>query len=123
MLRRVNGSGPVCGMNETHPKRALNDALARARTHSPFLRQQLERFPDLARSLKAGDLNSAIEAAAAQSHDPDGEREGAALPAQSRTKLEIMRCLKTYVSREIYACLPGISTAKSAPPDTAQHAA
>jgi transposase len=35
--------------------------------------------------------------------------------AEGRTKLETMRCLKTYVAREIYARLPGITTANSAP--------
>jgi glutamate-ammonia-ligase adenylyltransferase len=41
-------------MNETQSEEAVKDALSRARTHSPFLKLQLERFPDIAQSLEAG---------------------------------------------------------------------
>ena len=51
-------------MNETQSEEAVKDALARARAHSPFLRLQLERFPDIARSLEAGRAEEAVSRAA-----------------------------------------------------------
>ena len=41
----------------------VNDAIDRARQHSPFLRMQLERFPAIARQLADGDLAGALEKA------------------------------------------------------------
>ena len=43
---------------------AVKDALARARAYSPFLRLQLERFPDVAEALEAGRAEEAIARAA-----------------------------------------------------------
>jgi [glutamine synthetase] adenylyltransferase / [glutamine synthetase]-adenylyl-L-tyrosine phosphorylase len=47
-------------MNETQSEEAVNDALARARGHSPFLRLQLERFPEVTEALEAGRAEQAI---------------------------------------------------------------
>jgi glutamate-ammonia-ligase adenylyltransferase len=47
-------------MNETQSEEAVKDALLRARTHSPFLRLQLERFPDIAQALEAGRAEEAV---------------------------------------------------------------
>jgi glutamate-ammonia-ligase adenylyltransferase len=51
-------------MNETQSEEAVNDALARARRHSPFLRLQLERFPEITERLAAGRAGQAIDCAA-----------------------------------------------------------
>ena len=51
-------------MNETQSEEAVKDALQRARAHSPFLRLQLERFPDIAQSLEAGRTEEAVGRAA-----------------------------------------------------------
>lgn len=51
-------------MNETHSEEAVKEALARARSHSPFLKHQLERFPDIAERLAAGRAEEAIARAA-----------------------------------------------------------
>ncbi|HEX8062363.1 MAG TPA: DUF294 nucleotidyltransferase-like domain-containing protein, partial [Allosphingosinicella sp.] len=51
-------------MNETQSEEAVKDALARARSHSPFLRLQLERFPHIAQSLEAGRAEEALARAA-----------------------------------------------------------
>ncbi|MGZ8281836.1 MAG: glutamine-synthetase adenylyltransferase, partial [Allosphingosinicella sp.] len=53
-------------MNETQIDTIINSAIARARAHSPFLRQQLDRFPEIAARLAAGDLDSALAAARAE---------------------------------------------------------
>nr|MDQ4087738.1 DUF294 nucleotidyltransferase-like domain-containing protein [Pseudomonadota bacterium] len=47
-------------MNETQCKPAVNDAIERAQRCSPFLRLQLERFPHLASSLAAGEVEAAL---------------------------------------------------------------
>lgn len=44
--------------------RSLNDALARAEEHSPFLRNAMRRFPDLVDLLANGDLDTALAASA-----------------------------------------------------------
>jgi glutamate-ammonia-ligase adenylyltransferase len=51
-------------MNETHSEEAVKDALARARAHSPFLKLQLDRFPDVAQRLEAGRAEDAMARAA-----------------------------------------------------------
>ncbi|HEX5184698.1 MAG TPA: glutamine-synthetase adenylyltransferase, partial [Allosphingosinicella sp.] len=51
-------------MDETHAEERIKDALARARAHSPYLKLQLERFPELARHLERGDAAGAIGTAA-----------------------------------------------------------
>jgi glutamate-ammonia-ligase adenylyltransferase len=51
-------------MNETQSEGAVNDALARARAHSPFLKLQLERFPQVAEALEGGRAGEAIVRAA-----------------------------------------------------------
>jgi glutamate-ammonia-ligase adenylyltransferase len=51
-------------MNETQSEEAVKDALARARVHSPFLRLQLERFPEIAEALEAGRAEDAVARAA-----------------------------------------------------------
>ena len=50
-------------MNETHSSVPINEAIGRALAHSPFLRTQLERFPNVAAALAAGDLDKALSAA------------------------------------------------------------
>ena len=50
-------------MDETQGEPGLRDALERARAYSPFLRQQLERFPEMAEALAFGDLAAALELA------------------------------------------------------------
>src|SRR5688500_14549755 len=55
-----------CCMKETDRKRKVKGALGRARTHSPFLRQQLERFPGIEAALAAGGLDRALDQARAQ---------------------------------------------------------
>jgi glutamate-ammonia-ligase adenylyltransferase len=47
-------------MTGTLSKESLNDALARARAHAPFLKLQLERFPDISQQLAGGDVETAI---------------------------------------------------------------
>jgi glutamate-ammonia-ligase adenylyltransferase len=51
-------------MNETEREEAVNGALARARAHAPYLRLQLERFPEVAQALGRGDVEAAIAAGA-----------------------------------------------------------
>jgi glutamate-ammonia-ligase adenylyltransferase len=51
-------------MNETQSEEAVKDALARARLHSPFLKVQLERFPQVTQQLEAGRAEDAIGRAA-----------------------------------------------------------
>ncbi|HEX2762391.1 MAG TPA: bifunctional [glutamate--ammonia ligase]-adenylyl-L-tyrosine phosphorylase/[glutamate--ammonia-ligase] adenylyltransferase [Allosphingosinicella sp.] len=53
-------------MKETEGKGRLNDALARARAFSPFLKQQLDRFPLVAIALEAGEVDRAIACARAE---------------------------------------------------------
>lgn len=53
-------------MNETYSQQEVNEALERARSHSPFLRLQLGLFPDIAASLASGELGAALAAARAQ---------------------------------------------------------
>ena len=53
-------------MNETRSRSAIGRAIARAQAHSPFLRMQLERFPDIASQLAEGHLEDALQAARAQ---------------------------------------------------------
>src|SRR5215203_3586429 len=63
-LRALNGTNLGCCMKETRSEEAVKDALGRARDHSPFLRLQLERFPDLAEALEAGRAEEAMARAA-----------------------------------------------------------
>ncbi|HWT11491.1 MAG TPA: bifunctional [glutamate--ammonia ligase]-adenylyl-L-tyrosine phosphorylase/[glutamate--ammonia-ligase] adenylyltransferase [Allosphingosinicella sp.] len=58
-------------MNETQSKRAVNDAIERARAHSPFLRLQLERFPAIAGLLAGGGVAAALAAARAEGEVED----------------------------------------------------
>jgi glutamate-ammonia-ligase adenylyltransferase len=51
-------------MNETQSEETVKEALARARAYSPFLKLQLERFPDIAQSLEAGRAEEAVARAA-----------------------------------------------------------
>ncbi|HEX9964476.1 MAG TPA: bifunctional [glutamine synthetase] adenylyltransferase/[glutamine synthetase]-adenylyl-L-tyrosine phosphorylase [Allosphingosinicella sp.] len=51
-------------MDETHSEGAVKDALARARSHSPFLKLQLERFPEVAEALEMGRAEEAMARAA-----------------------------------------------------------
>jgi glutamate-ammonia-ligase adenylyltransferase len=52
------------------PVQTLNAALARAQSHSPFLRLMIDRFPDVADLLAAGTLDAALAAHRAP-FDPD----------------------------------------------------
>jgi glutamate-ammonia-ligase adenylyltransferase len=47
-------------MNETQSEKMVNEAIARARAHSPYLRLQLERFPEISQTLEQGDVEAAI---------------------------------------------------------------
>jgi glutamate-ammonia-ligase adenylyltransferase len=47
-------------MDETQGEERLNVAIGRARLHSPYLKLQLERFPELAQTLERGDLETAL---------------------------------------------------------------
>ena len=47
-------------MNETQSKQAINDALARARAHSPFLKQQLDAQPQIEAALRDGSVADAL---------------------------------------------------------------
>ncbi|HEY0111755.1 MAG TPA: bifunctional [glutamine synthetase] adenylyltransferase/[glutamine synthetase]-adenylyl-L-tyrosine phosphorylase [Allosphingosinicella sp.] len=47
-------------MDETQGEEAVNEALRRARRHSPFLRLQLDRFPDVTEALASGRLEQAV---------------------------------------------------------------
>jgi len=53
-------------MNETQSRSAIGRAIDRAQAHSPFLRLQLERFPDIASQLDDGRLEDALQGARAQ---------------------------------------------------------
>jgi glutamate-ammonia-ligase adenylyltransferase len=50
-------------MRETQSEGAVNAAIGRARAHAPYLKLQLERFPDISERLGDGDLEGAIAAA------------------------------------------------------------
>ncbi|MEA3036290.1 MAG: [glutamine synthetase] adenylyltransferase / [glutamine synthetase]-adenylyl-L-tyrosine [Sphingomonadales bacterium] len=50
-------------MSETQSEERINDALARARAFSPYLKLQLERFPLVAETLERGDLERALAVA------------------------------------------------------------
>lgn len=47
-------------MDETQSYRRINEALARARCHAPFLARQLEIFPEIAAALGEGDVERAL---------------------------------------------------------------
>ena len=64
-LRVLNVTNLGCCMNETQSEEAVKDALARGRAHSPFLKLQLERFPEVAWELEAGRAEEAMARAAA----------------------------------------------------------
>ena len=64
-------------MNETQLRPGLEAALERARAHSPFLRHQLERFPQIGAQLGAGEFEAALALAGA-------EADGAEVPAALR---------------------------------------
>jgi glutamate-ammonia-ligase adenylyltransferase len=84
MLRLLNGPARRCCRNETIGFMKVNDAIGRARAHSPFLAMQLERLPQIAEKLAQGDFAAAL-AAAAETGDADAmisvrrERSGHAL--------------------------------------------
>ena len=59
-------------MNDTIGKSVINQALARAREHAPFLRLQLERFPAIASALSDGALEMALELARHAGADAPG---------------------------------------------------
>src|SRR3954468_5549978 len=50
-------------MRETQSEGAVNAAIGRARAHAPYLKLQLERFPDISERLGDGDIEGAIAAA------------------------------------------------------------
>src|SRR6185295_3544617 len=62
-LRPLNITGWCCCMRETQGEERVKQALERARLHSPFLRQQLDRFPAIADALGRGDCAGALELA------------------------------------------------------------
>ena len=58
-------------MNGTVPDLKIDEAFARARTYSPFLRLLIEHFPEIASLLAAGDLPAALAAARGQGSGKD----------------------------------------------------
>ncbi len=56
-----------CGAKATDGKGRLNEALCRARAHSPFLTAQIERFEEVTRLLEQGSLAGALDTARAVS--------------------------------------------------------
>jgi glutamate-ammonia-ligase adenylyltransferase len=50
-------------MRATHGNQAVEEALARALSHSAFLRLELEKRPEVARALERGDVSQAIDIA------------------------------------------------------------
>src|SRR5437868_11853227 len=63
MLRQSNGVLQACCRNETNGFMNVNDAIARARAHSPFLAMQLELRPQVAEKLAREGLAAALAAA------------------------------------------------------------
>jgi glutamate-ammonia-ligase adenylyltransferase len=59
-------------MDVTQSQRSLNEALERARAHSPFLSLQSRNFPDVGACLSEGDLDSAFAAAARAGQEAAG---------------------------------------------------
>jgi glutamate-ammonia-ligase adenylyltransferase len=55
----------------TEDRAALNEAIARVRSHSPFLRLQLENRVGVAEALQSGDLDRALEAARREGETAD----------------------------------------------------
>jgi glutamate-ammonia-ligase adenylyltransferase len=64
MLRRLNGWKGGCCRNETIDFMKVNDAIRRARAHSPFLAMQLDLLPQVAEKLAHEGLAAALAAAA-----------------------------------------------------------
>jgi glutamate-ammonia-ligase adenylyltransferase len=62
-LRTLNGTNLDCGMTDTDPKHRINEAIGRARQHSPFLRLQLDRFPAVTQALESGSIDDALKQA------------------------------------------------------------
>ena len=58
-------------MNDASALSRPESALARARAYSPFLRHQLERFPDIGASLNAGEFDAALAEARATGEGDD----------------------------------------------------
>src|SRR6185295_11608086 len=70
MLRLPNGRMRGCCRNETIGFMKVNEAIGRARAHSPFLAMQLERLPQVAEMLGQDDLAAAL-AVAGETGDAD----------------------------------------------------
>src|SRR3954470_23170246 len=64
MLRGLNGRMHRCCRNDTVDFMKIDDAIGRARAHSPFLAMQMELLPDVAVKLAEGDIAGALAAAA-----------------------------------------------------------
>ena len=58
-------------MNEMPSRSAVDSALARARAHSPFLRLQLEQFPNVACRVAEADFDGALATARAEGQGDD----------------------------------------------------
>ena len=58
-------------MNQIVMPSSVATALERSRAHAPFLRLQLDRFPDIAALLAAGDFDAALVAARAEGEGQD----------------------------------------------------
>jgi glutamate-ammonia-ligase adenylyltransferase len=58
-------------MNETAAAMGVRSALEHARKPAPFLRMQLDRFPNIAARLEAGDYDAALAAAHAEGEGDD----------------------------------------------------
>ena len=56
-------------MNETQGEECVNAALARARAHAPFLKQQLDAFPEIERALSGGSIADSLDLAKAAGAD------------------------------------------------------
>ena len=63
-LRLPNGTDPTCDIKVTHGDQKVKEALERARAHAPFLKLQLDKWPQVGRALAAGKIGRAIGLAA-----------------------------------------------------------
>jgi glutamate-ammonia-ligase adenylyltransferase len=73
-------------MNETDAEERLKDALRRARTHSPYLKLQLEQFPSVSQAFERG---AAEEAIAVASHAGDDAPDLASALRRERNALSL----------------------------------
>ena len=86
MLRPLNGTDLLCCMDDTESEERVKAALARAGAHSPFLKLQLERFPEIADRIARGEIEAAVAAARAEA---ESDRPLAARLRRERSALAV----------------------------------